>query len=292
MSSRSPRKRLQAEATCPSCLEYFIDPMILDCGHNLCFRCISHIWRNPQVMARCPQCTAMVHRQNFKANLQLANMVEIARALGKQLKVERDGGKCCKKHQEALKLFCKDDKIPICLVCDRSKQHIKHHVVPVEEVDQEYQIWNCLETLREERDKILAYKTLMEKESQDLLDIGNALERCRNWKLENPVVVAPELKWCIWDICDITPYLKNVIEQFKDHLKSGFRLQKENLHFDPLTSGPWVVLSADCKTVTEGDQYRALSNNPESIYIPSFSPGRGHRADHRTQQTFNAVLYT
>nr|XP_060615501.1 zinc finger protein RFP-like [Anolis sagrei ordinatus] len=347
MSSKSPRKRLQTEATCPSCLEYFIDPMILDCGHNLCFRCISHIWREPQVMARCPQCTAVVHRQNFKANLQLANMVEIARALGKQIKVEGDGGKCCKKHQEALKLFCKDDKIPICLVCDRSKQHLKHHVVPMEEADQEYKIWNCLETLREERDKIIACKTLIEKESQDLLkqtkaertetavefqslhlfleeqkkhllsqideveeeiarerdenmarlsqelssletliremeekqqqpadepleDIGNALERCRKWKLANPVAFGPELKWSIWDICDITPYLKNVLEQFKDHLISGFCLRRASLHFDPLTSGPWIILSADCKTMSEGDRYQALSNNPERFDTCSF----------------------
>lgn len=40
----------------------------------------------------------------------------------------------CEKHKEPLKLFCKKDKILICVVCDKSKEHRDHSVIPAEEV--------------------------------------------------------------------------------------------------------------------------------------------------------------
>ncbi|CAM5106205.1 unnamed protein product, partial [Eretmochelys imbricata] len=44
----------------------------------------------------------------------------------------------CERHQEPLKLYCKEDQIPLCLVCDRSWRHRHHTVVPMEEAIQEY----------------------------------------------------------------------------------------------------------------------------------------------------------
>ncbi|XP_015273000.1 PREDICTED: tripartite motif-containing protein 7-like isoform X2 [Gekko japonicus] len=80
-------------------------------------------------------------------------------------------GRVCQKHQEPLKLFCKDDKALICVVCDRSKEHRDHQTLPLEEASQEYKDQFCsrLEILKEERERILASKGFVEKESQDLL---------------------------------------------------------------------------------------------------------------------------
>ncbi|XP_060094969.1 E3 ubiquitin-protein ligase TRIM7-like isoform X2 [Heteronotia binoei] len=77
----------------------------------------------------------------------------------------------CQKHQEPLKLFCKDHEAPICVVCEQSREHQYHDIVPVEEAAQEYkdQFCNCVEILLKERNKILAYKADIVKESQDLL---------------------------------------------------------------------------------------------------------------------------
>nr|XP_056701724.1 E3 ubiquitin-protein ligase TRIM7-like [Euleptes europaea] len=77
----------------------------------------------------------------------------------------------CQKHQEPLKLFCKDDEALICVVCDRSKEHRDHETLPLEEASQEYkdQFCNCLEILRQVRRGIVAYKGDIVKESQDLL---------------------------------------------------------------------------------------------------------------------------
>ncbi|XP_054834930.1 E3 ubiquitin-protein ligase TRIM7-like [Eublepharis macularius] len=77
----------------------------------------------------------------------------------------------CQKHQEPLKLFCQDDEAPICVVCVGSEEHKDHEILPIEEVFQEYkdQFYKCLEILKKERKRILAYKANLVKESQDLL---------------------------------------------------------------------------------------------------------------------------
>ncbi|KAL8213208.1 UNVERIFIED_CONTAM: hypothetical protein K2H54_061290 [Gekko kuhli] len=82
----------------------------------------------------------------------------------------RKGG-VCQKHQEPLKLFCKDDEALICVVCDRSKEHTDHKALPLEEASQEYKDQFCsrLEILKKEREGILACKEDVEKKSQDLL---------------------------------------------------------------------------------------------------------------------------
>nr|XP_056722194.1 E3 ubiquitin-protein ligase TRIM7-like [Euleptes europaea] len=77
----------------------------------------------------------------------------------------------CPKHQEPLKLFCKDDEALICVVCDLSKEHNHHEIIPVEEAFQEYkdQFCDCMKVLRRKKDIILMYKANIVRESQDLL---------------------------------------------------------------------------------------------------------------------------
>ncbi|XP_015263960.1 PREDICTED: tripartite motif-containing protein 7-like, partial [Gekko japonicus] len=80
-------------------------------------------------------------------------------------------GGVCQKHQEPLKLFCKDDEALICVVCDRSKEHRDHETLPLEEASEEYKDQFCsrLEILKKERERIVASREDVEKESQDLL---------------------------------------------------------------------------------------------------------------------------
>ncbi|KAL8213209.1 UNVERIFIED_CONTAM: hypothetical protein K2H54_061312 [Gekko kuhli] len=80
-------------------------------------------------------------------------------------------GRVCQKHQEPLKLFCKDDEALICVVCDRSKEHRDHETLPLDEASQEYKDQFCsrLEILKKERERIVASREDVEKESQDFL---------------------------------------------------------------------------------------------------------------------------
>ncbi|XP_053149351.1 uncharacterized protein LOC128343940 [Hemicordylus capensis] len=165
-------KQLQEEATCPVCLDFFTDPVTLDCGHNFCRACIAQCWGEPPTVTACPQCRESFQPRNVKPNRQLANMVALLKEFSVQAKQEAGGERVCERHQEPLKLFCKDDEALICVVCDRSKEHRAHNVIPVPEAAQEYQDQFCsfLELLRKGREKILACKVDAEKESQKLFN--------------------------------------------------------------------------------------------------------------------------
>uniref|UniRef100_A0A674IER6 Zinc finger protein RFP-like n=1 Tax=Terrapene triunguis TaxID=2587831 RepID=A0A674IER6_9SAUR len=171
MAAENPMESLQEEATCPVCLEYFTEPVTLECGHNFCRACISQCWEGSDTAASCPQCRETVQQRNLRPNRQLANMVEIAKQLSLQAAKGAGGDGVCGEHQEALKLFCKEDQTPICVVCDRSWAHRTHTVVPIQEAAQEYKerIQAHLKTLREEREKLLGLKATGEGKSWEYL---------------------------------------------------------------------------------------------------------------------------
>ncbi|XP_053235568.1 zinc finger protein RFP-like isoform X2 [Podarcis raffonei] len=181
-------QRLRDEATCSICLDYFKDPVIIpECGHNFCRSCLIQCWGESEAEASCPQCRERVQRQGLVSNRQLANVVEIAQNLGLQEGKEEGGkGGVCEEHQEPLKLFCKEDEAPICLVCDRSKEHKHHEVIPLKEASEEYKAEICrrLEILRKEREEILAHQAALDKEWKHLLKLTEmerlkAVKKCR-----------------------------------------------------------------------------------------------------------------
>ncbi|KAM9120136.1 zinc finger protein RFP-like [Pangshura tecta] len=171
MAAESPVESLQEEATCPICLEYFTEPVTLECGHNFCRACICQCWEGSDTAASCPQCRETVQQRNLRPNRQLANVLEIAKRLSLQAAKGRGGDGGCERHQEALKLFCEEDQAPICVICRESQAHRAHTVVPIEEAAQEYQekIQTQLKTLREEREKLLGLKVTGEGKSQEYL---------------------------------------------------------------------------------------------------------------------------
>nr|XP_042703229.1 zinc finger protein RFP-like [Chrysemys picta bellii] len=171
MAAENPVESLQEEATCPVCLEYFTEPVTLECGHNFCRACINQCWEGSNTAASCPQCRETVQQKNLRRNRQLANVVEIAKRLSLQAAkgTGRDG--VCGDHQETLKLFCEEDQTPICVICRESRAHHAHTVIPIQEAAQEYKekIQAHLQTLREEREKLLGFKEAVEKRSQEYL---------------------------------------------------------------------------------------------------------------------------
>ncbi|KAM9120384.1 zinc finger protein RFP-like [Pangshura tecta] len=171
MAAENHLESLQDEATCPICLEYFREPVTLECGHNFCRACITQCWEGSNRVSSCPQCREPVQQRNLRPNRQLANVLEIAKRLSLQAAKGAGDDGVCKRHQEALKLFCEEDQTPICVVCDRSRAHRAHTVLPIEEATQEYKekIQAHLKTLREEREKLLGFKVTGEGKRQEYL---------------------------------------------------------------------------------------------------------------------------
>ncbi|KAL8213170.1 UNVERIFIED_CONTAM: hypothetical protein K2H54_061101 [Gekko kuhli] len=176
--AESPWERLQEETTCSICLDLFTEPVTLGCGHHFCQACIIQCWgESPAAGALCPQCREDV-QLGWQANRQLATFAEIARQSRRQVIREAGVGGVCRKHREPLKLFCKYDGAPICVVCGVSREHRDHAVVPAEEAAEDYkeEFCSCIDILRKEKEKILACTEDTELESEELLK-GTRSER-------------------------------------------------------------------------------------------------------------------
>uniref|UniRef100_A0A8C3JME3 Uncharacterized protein n=1 Tax=Calidris pygmaea TaxID=425635 RepID=A0A8C3JME3_9CHAR len=146
-SGLKPLEMLQDESCCSICLGIFQDPVSIHCGHSFCRSCITETWEGLTTNFSCPQCRKTKSRKILRPNRELANVIKAAKRLNLQPVREVEGGEnFCEEHQEPLKLFCQDDKKLICLVCDRSKMHHDHSVVPMGEAAQECKVrglWVC-----------------------------------------------------------------------------------------------------------------------------------------------------
>ncbi|XP_062978497.1 E3 ubiquitin-protein ligase TRIM7-like [Elgaria multicarinata webbii] len=136
----SPVQELCEEASCPICLDYFRDPVtVTECGHNFCRACLIQCWGEEETEASCPKCRGAFQKGNLRPNQQLAKIVEIAKKL-------RDEG------EEEKGQFC-DKGVPLEEASQKHKEVIRHR----------------LDSLRKERERILAYQADTEKENEDLL---------------------------------------------------------------------------------------------------------------------------
>ncbi|XP_069630194.1 E3 ubiquitin-protein ligase TRIM39 isoform X2 [Haliaeetus albicilla] len=166
MAARRSVESLQDEASCSICLELFQDPVSIHCGHSFCRVCITQNWKGLTTNFSCPRCREMVPRESIRPNWELANIIEIAKSLNLQpVREVEERENLCKEHQEALKLFCEDEERLICVVCDKSKVHCNHSVVPVDEAAKEYK-----KRIEAEKQKIVTeyeqlHKFLEEQES-------------------------------------------------------------------------------------------------------------------------------
>ncbi|KAM9119663.1 zinc finger protein RFP-like [Pangshura tecta] len=165
-------EKLQEEASCSICLEYFQDPVSVHCGHNFCRACITQCWGELATNFSCPRCRQTSQQRNFRLNRELANMVELVKQLKLPPTTEPDAERVCEKHREPLKLFCVEEQQLICLVCRESWVHGAHAELPIEEAAQKYkeQVKARLQALREEREKLLGFKLTGERTSWEYLE--------------------------------------------------------------------------------------------------------------------------
>ncbi|XP_068075124.1 tripartite motif containing 35-20 [Danio rerio] len=117
---------------CPVCQEIFKTPVILSCSHSFCKECLQQFWRNKNTQ-ECPVCRRRSSKENPPVNLALQNLCE---SFLKERNERRISGseEICSLHSEKLKLFCLEDKQPVCLVCRDSEKHLKHTFRPISEM--------------------------------------------------------------------------------------------------------------------------------------------------------------
>lgn len=129
-------EELQEELTCPICLDFFNDPVSIECGHNFCRRCLRRGWTPADGLFLCPECRQPSAPGALRPNWALARLTEKTRR-------RRQGPVppgLCGRHWEPLRLFCEDDQRPVCLVCRESQEHQDHAMAPVDEAFESYRV--------------------------------------------------------------------------------------------------------------------------------------------------------
>uniref|UniRef100_A0A4W3GAQ5 B box-type domain-containing protein n=1 Tax=Callorhinchus milii TaxID=7868 RepID=A0A4W3GAQ5_CALMI len=139
---------LAPEIPCSISLEFYTDPLNIDCGHNLCSDCILYV-------------------QKLSLNPRLEEM-----------------GIQCEDHEEKLKLFCEMDQRAICEVCAMSHDHKDHTVIPIKEAAELQK--SQAERLRKNIDAEFAQRdSLLTEEHQDLITKLREQEEAILGQIEN-----------------------------------------------------------------------------------------------------------
>ncbi|XP_038607958.1 E3 ubiquitin-protein ligase TRIM11-like [Tachyglossus aculeatus] len=188
-------QRLREEVTCPVCREVFTDPVTLDCGHSVCRGCLPQSQGAPERPPSCPECEEPIRQDVLESNRRLRKLALLARQLSQhfQPRPEEDG--VCGRHQEDFDLFCEEDKMAICLVCSRSREHRGHAIVPLEEASRGYkakfqvilanlseQMEDIEKLLGREKDKDNLWKEMVESHKQS---IQREFEKMRRFLAED-----------------------------------------------------------------------------------------------------------
>uniref|UniRef100_A0A8C8VMA9 RING-type E3 ubiquitin transferase n=1 Tax=Pelusios castaneus TaxID=367368 RepID=A0A8C8VMA9_9SAUR len=272
-SGNNLMEKLQDEVSCSICLEYLKDPVTIDCGHNFCCMCISDYcerWSTAGA-ALCPQCRAGFLQSTFRPNRQLANIVEGFEQLALQTDKE-PMEKLCEKHGKKLHLFCEDDGEAICLVCDKSREHRSHTVIPIEEAAQDYKVglrqflgpaWflPLQEKVRARRELIVAEfakrHQALEEEKQLLL------QRLEEDEEETLRKLQENTAFLVEQSSSLVQLMSEIEQKCQQPAADLWGLLWLDVTLDPSTANAYLLLSQDQQRVRVSEKRQDVPNNPE-----------------------------
>ncbi|XP_059814014.1 zinc-binding protein A33-like [Hypanus sabinus] len=171
MASKGETESLSEEVICPVCLDFFTDPVTLECGHNFCRSCITRCWEREERNS-CPECREEFADRTLRVNRALANVTQKVRNLSLNPK-GKESKRHCEEHEEELKLFCETDKTLICVICRDAQEHREHRFMPIKEAVKIYkdQLKSSLDSLTKKE------SDFQEKEQQQKEKISGVREQ-------------------------------------------------------------------------------------------------------------------
>uniref|UniRef100_A0A8C4PNH8 Tripartite motif-containing protein 43-like n=1 Tax=Equus asinus asinus TaxID=83772 RepID=A0A8C4PNH8_EQUAS len=120
----------QNQFTCSMCMNYFIDPVTIGCGHSFCLPCLCICWEGAQHPPRCPVCREISHQTNFKTNIILRTQVFLARR-ARPYQFLSSAEQMCEIHLKTKNFFC--------------EEHVAHRHCSIDWIAEEYRVSNVWE---------------------------------------------------------------------------------------------------------------------------------------------------
>ncbi|XP_063069001.1 E3 ubiquitin-protein ligase TRIM35-like [Engraulis encrasicolus] len=131
----------------------------MTCAHSVCKACLQQFWEI-KGSRECPCCRRKCSRSAYPPNLALRDLCETFLQEGSEV--------LCHLHSEKLKLFCLEDKQPVCLVCRDSKTHSGHKFQPIDEaaLDGKEELKTALQPLQKKLKSFEEVKLIWDKTAQ------------------------------------------------------------------------------------------------------------------------------
>lgn len=180
MEFASALASLQAECCCAVCLDYFKDPVTIDCGHNFCCDCLCACWDDlaDADAFPCPVCRFPFASRRFHRNPQLRSLTETAQQLGarRSKRKRQPEPALCEQHQQARTLFCATDLELLCSRCSFAPKHREHHVCPIEEAGRQQRLLleGSVQQLRNSVEQVEMMIALQGSKTQELRKAAEA----------------------------------------------------------------------------------------------------------------------
>ncbi|XP_072368780.1 tripartite motif containing 105 [Scyliorhinus torazame] len=271
------------ELTCCICCEMFQEPVMLECMHHFCKKCILRFWRGSRSAITCPQCRRQFSSKTFRTNYLVAGVVDRVRGATAQdfrLKMQKQLTDIMKCHRDQMDNFV------------RVKQRNEEKIVGIKR--------DAAELQRKVRSDFEKMHQILWKEESSLVtelqrDEASALDKLQRHVQQLSAGLA-ELEQLVISTQSCLEQLKSTVlietrglarsvhvesePDVSSHLRSArytgplqYIIWKKmykaleptpaRLTFDSNTAHPNLALSEDLTSVSEVNEQQLVPNNPE-----------------------------
>ncbi|XP_053155176.1 zinc finger protein RFP-like isoform X2 [Hemicordylus capensis] len=209
----------ESKDPCAVCMQYCKRLVSTD-SVNICRACTAESMGSVTKERSCLQTTtAEGPQERSPRQTPERKRIQLAKWLRFQANGKFGGESLCNKHQEPLKVFCMEDYTLLCLVCEKSKQHRTHAVLPLEEAAEDYK-----EDLKMERQKIVLQfqklrRFLEEQEDLFLTQLAELEKEMENVQQENCIQLSDTVSLLNSCISDLEENCQRPASEFLQDLK-------------------------------------------------------------------------